>query len=59
MKLSIVTINYNDAVGLQKTLQSVASQATGDRLQAIGYRRQVIGYRQSGLMRKIKACITL
>jgi len=37
MKLSIITINYNDAVGLQKTLQSVASQAIGDRLQAIGF----------------------
>jgi len=36
MKLSIVTINYNDAIGLRKTLESVANQATGDRLQAIG-----------------------
>ena len=32
MKLSIVTINYNDAKGLQKTLRSVASQILDCRL---------------------------
>ena len=32
MKLSIVTINYNDAKGLQKTLRSVASQVVDCRL---------------------------
>ena len=26
MKLSIITINYNDAIGLKKTLDSVAAQ---------------------------------
>ena len=26
MKLSIITINYNDAEGLKKTLESVAAQ---------------------------------
>lgn len=30
MKLSIVTINYNDAVGLRKTLESVAMQRSCD-----------------------------
>lgn len=30
MKLSIVTINYNDAIGLKKTLESVASQKPCD-----------------------------
>ena len=30
MKLSIVTINRNNAVGLQKTMQSVASQSFRD-----------------------------
>jgi len=33
MKLSIVTINYNDAKGLRKTLESVANQIEDCRLQ--------------------------
>jgi len=36
MKLSIITINYNNASGLQRTLDSVAAQATGNRSQDIG-----------------------
>ena len=30
MKLSIITINYNNAAGLKKTLDSVASQTCTD-----------------------------
>ena len=30
MKLSIITINYNDAIGLQKTLNSTISQSCAD-----------------------------
>ncbi len=30
MKLTIITINYNDAIGLQKTMQSVFSQTSND-----------------------------
>ena len=30
MKLSIITINYNNAAGLQKTMQSVLSQTSRD-----------------------------
>ena len=32
MKLSIVTINYNEAKGLAKTLKSVASQVLSDKV---------------------------
>ena len=30
MKLSIVTINYNDAIGLERTIQSVITQTFKD-----------------------------
>lgn len=30
MKISIITINYNNAVGLEKTLQSVFNQTCAD-----------------------------
>ena len=37
MKLSIVTINYNDAQGLAKTLKSVASQVLSDKVLNDGF----------------------
>lgn len=37
MKLSIVTINYNDAKGLAKTLKSVASQVLSDKVLNDGF----------------------
>ena len=30
MKLSIITVNYNDAVGLERTIKSVISQTFKD-----------------------------
>lgn len=35
MKLSIITINYNDAEGLRKTIESVASQTVRDQIEHI------------------------
>lgn len=35
MKLSIVTINYNDAAGLRKTIESVASQTVRDQIEHV------------------------
>lgn len=37
MKLSIVTINYNDAKGLAKTMKSVASQVLSDKVLNDGF----------------------
>ena len=37
MKLSIITINYNDAKGLAKTLKSVASQVLSDKVLNDGF----------------------
>ena len=37
MKISIITINYNDAKGLAKTLKSVASQVLSDKVLNDGF----------------------
>lgn len=37
MKISIITINYNDAQGLAKTLKSVASQVLSDKMLNDGF----------------------